>query len=140
MGLRRIGEIELPAHVRPGRFDHAAIHAGRALLYVAHPANDAVEVVDLRSGLYLRSIPDLVEVSGLVSETLDLIVTTNRGEDTIAVLPPDAEAATTRIAVGRRPNGLAIDAGRGIALVAHLGDPSSRTGSVALVDAFATGE
>ena len=46
MILEQIGEVLLPAHDKPGGFDHAAVHGRRGRLYVAHTANDALDVVD----------------------------------------------------------------------------------------------
>jgi len=41
MALDHVGYIDLPPHASAGGFDHAAVHAPRGLLYVAHTANDA---------------------------------------------------------------------------------------------------
>jgi hypothetical protein len=48
MILEQVGEIPLPAHDRPGGFDHAAtaMHGRRRQLYVAHTANNALDVID----------------------------------------------------------------------------------------------
>jgi len=45
--LQRIGDIELPSHAGAGAFDHAAVHRRTGLVYVAHTANDAVDVIEL---------------------------------------------------------------------------------------------
>jgi hypothetical protein len=69
-----------------GGFDHAAVHGRRGLLYVAHTANDAVDVIDCAANRYLRSIPGLGAVAGaLVSEADDLVFTSNRGENTVGI-------------------------------------------------------
>ena len=69
MSLKLQGYVDLPAHVKPGGFDHAAIHRGRARLYVAHTINDSIDVIDCASDLYLHSIPNLTGVAGaLVSD------------------------------------------------------------------------
>src|SRR5881628_1203284 len=82
MVLEQIGEVPLPAHEKPGGFDHAAVHGPRGRLYVAHTANDALDVIDCATNTYLRSIPRLTGVAGvLVSEADDLVFTSNRGED-----------------------------------------------------------
>ena len=39
MGLRRRGEVPLPAHRGTGGFDHAAVHEPTGRIYVAHTAN-----------------------------------------------------------------------------------------------------
>jgi DNA-binding beta-propeller fold protein YncE len=135
--LRRLEDIELPAHRGKGGFDHAAIHGGRGLLYVAHTANDAVDVIDTREGRYLRSVSGLEGVAGaLVDENQDLVFTSNRGENTVAIFSPESEETPVKIAVGIRPNGLAYDPGRGVLLCANVGDPGiAGPPSVTLVDA-----
>jgi hypothetical protein len=69
MSLQHTGFIELPAHIRKGGFDHAAVHQKTGQLYVAHTANDALDVIDSTNDTYLHSISDLKAVAGaLVSE------------------------------------------------------------------------
>jgi hypothetical protein len=69
VGLRLEGYIDLPDHSSPGGFDHAAVHRGGRRLYVAHTANDAIDVIDLAEGRYLESVGDLTGVAGaLVDE------------------------------------------------------------------------
>lgn len=136
MTLEHVGYIDLPPHAKPGGFDHAAVHGGRGLLYVAHTANDAVDVIDCTTNTYLRSIPHLTGVAGaLVSEAHDLVFTSNRGEDTVAIFSSSGEATATKVKVGIGPNGLAYDARHRRLLAANVGDPS-RGGSftVTVVD------
>ena len=79
-------DIALPPHRTPGGFDHAAVHRANARLYVAHTANDALEVIDCATDHYLHALPNLLGVAGaLVSEERNLVFTSNRGEDTVAV-------------------------------------------------------
>jgi hypothetical protein len=59
MSFRLLGNIELAENLKPGRFDHAAIHRASGRLYVAHPANDALDVIDCVNDRYLHSIPNL---------------------------------------------------------------------------------
>ena len=136
MALEHVGYIDLPPHANPGGFDHAAIHGGRGLLYVAHTANDAVDVIDCTTHTYLRSVPHLTGVAGaLVSEAHDLVFTSNRGEDTVGIFSPSREATVAKVKVGIGPNGLAYDAGRRRLLAANVGDPSRRGSfTVTLVD------
>ena len=136
MPLKHAGYIELPPNAGAGGFDHAAVHRGRDRLYVAHTANDSVDVVDVKAGRFLRSIDGLPGVAGaLVDETLDLVFTSNRGEDTVSIVRSDDEAGRVKVGVGVRPNGLAFDAGSRTLLAANVGDPE-RTGThtVTLVD------
>src|SRR5690349_8084054 len=107
MGLNHLGYIDLPENVGKGGFDHAAIDRGRRRLYVAHTANDAVDVIDSEVGKYVRSIPALRGVAGaLVHEPTGLLFTSNRGENSVGVFPPDLQDGV-KIEVGIRPNGLA---------------------------------
>jgi DNA-binding beta-propeller fold protein YncE len=123
MILEQVGEMQLPAHDKPGGFDHAAVHGPRGRLYVAHTANDAVDVIDCATNTYLRSIPRLGGVAGaLVSEEHDLVFTSNRAESTVGMFPPDQEEALVKVKVGLRPNGLAYDASRRLLLAANVGD------------------
>ena len=136
MALEHVGYVDLPPHAKPGGFDHAAVHGRRGLLYVAHTASDAVDVIDCAANTYLRSIPHLTGVAGtLVSEEHDLVFTSNRGENTVGIFSPAREETVAKVRVGARPNGLAYDAGRRLLLAANVGDPS-RPGSftVSLVD------
>lgn len=136
MILEQVGEVPLPAHQTPGGFDHAAVHGPRRELYVAHTANDALDVIDCKTGKYLRSIPRLPAVAGaLVSEEHDLVFTSNRGENTVGIFEAGHEDALTKVAVGVKPNGLAYDPGRGLLLAANVGDPSRPNSfTVSMVD------
>jgi len=137
--LEQIGEVQLPAHVKPGGFDHAAVHGRRGRLYVAHTANDALDVVDCATNTYLGSISRLEGVAGaLVSEEHDLVFTSNRAENTVGIFLPDQEEGLVKVKVGLRPNGLAYDAGHRLLLAANVGDPA-RPGSfsVSVVDVSA---
>jgi DNA-binding beta-propeller fold protein YncE len=124
--LEHLGDVELPEHAKlGGSFDHAAVHVRSAHVYVAHTANDALDVIDARTRTYVRSIAGLAGVAGvLVSEERDLVFTSNRGEDTVGIVQPDREEALVKVAVGVRPNGLAYDAHRDILLAANVGDAS----------------
>ncbi len=123
MPLRLAGYIELPPHRGPGGFDHAAVHHGRGLLYVAHTANDAVDIVDTAAQRYVGSIDKLPGVAGaLVSDARDHVFTSNRGENTVGIFTPGDEARLVRVPVGVRPNGLAYDPDRDLLLAANVGD------------------
>ncbi|PYM04266.1 MAG: hypothetical protein DMD82_14915 [Candidatus Rokuibacteriota bacterium] len=136
MALKRVGEIELPAHRADGGFDHAAVHHRRNQLYLAHTANDAVDVIDTGEGRYIRSISDLKGVAGaLVDESQDLVFTSNRGENSVGIFSAHSEDRVEKVAAGIRPNGLAHDPGRGVLLCANVGDPSiAGSPSITLID------
>ena len=124
MSLRLLGHIELPENLKPGGFDHAAVHCGSGRLYVAHTANDSLDVIDCVEDRYLHSIENLMGVAGaLVSDEHNLAFTSNRGENTVGIFAPDNQPSLAKVGVGIRPNGLAYDPARGLLLVANVGDP-----------------
>src|SRR3954471_17887879 len=61
LGLVR--SIELP-HVE-GRIDHLALDADGQRLFVAALGNNTVEVVDVRAGTHLKSLPGFREPQGI---------------------------------------------------------------------------
>ena len=136
MALDHLGYVDLPPHAKAGGFDHAAVHGGRGLLYVAHTANDAVDVIDCAANSYVRSLPHLTGVAGaLVSESHDLVFTSNRGEDTVGIFSPSRGETVAKVKVGVGPNGLAYGADHRLLLAANVGDPSRRGSfTVSLVD------
>ncbi len=140
MTLTHHTDIDLPAHRTPGGFDHAAVHRASARLYVAHTANDAIEVIDCATDRYLHAIPNLGGVAGaLVSEERQKVFTSNRGEHTVGIFAPDTEAALVKVAVGLHPNGLAYDPGRDFLVVANVGDPEiPHSYTVSIVDVAAS--
>jgi DNA-binding beta-propeller fold protein YncE len=123
VALEHRGFVELPPHVKTGGFDHAAVDESTGRVYVAHTANDAVDVIDITSQRYVRSIPDLPAVAGALVAEPDLVFTSNRGENTVGLFTTADDARVEKIAVGIRPNGLAYDPRRARLLVAHVGDP-----------------
>lgn len=124
MSLELLGYIELPGNIKPGGFDHAAVHCGSGRLYVAHTANDCLDVIDCVHDRYLHSIENLTGVAGaLVSDEQNLVFTSNRGENTVGIFTSDNEAGLAKVGVGIRPNGLAYDSGRDLLLAANVGDP-----------------
>src|SRR5262252_8451256 len=90
--LTQVGFVELPKHEASGGFDHAAVHAASGHVYVAHTANHAVDVFDPSSQKHLFSIPKLSGVAGvLVSDEAELVITSNRAENTISIFAPGPE-------------------------------------------------
>jgi DNA-binding beta-propeller fold protein YncE len=137
MSLRLEGYIDLPEHRGEGGFDHAAVHRGLRRLYVAHTANDALDVIDLDEGRHIRSIGGLPGIAGaLVDEAADRVFTSNRGDDTMGILDAEGASAPVIVKVGTRPNGLAFDPARRAILVANVGDAADpRSHNLSVVDA-----
>jgi DNA-binding beta-propeller fold protein YncE len=125
MALQFDGCINLPPHLKKGGFDHAAVHGGTGRVYVAHTANDAVDMIDGSTRRYVGSVQDLPSVAGaLVSEEDGLVFTSNRGEDTVGIFSSTGDGKVTKVGVGVYPNGRAYDPGRHRLLVANVGNPA----------------
>ena len=122
MSLSLLGHVALPENLKKGGFDHAAVHAATGHVYVAHTANDAVDVLDRHDHLF--SVPGLTGVAGaLVSDEAQLIFTSNRAENTVGIFAPGPGPKVTKVKVGIGPNGLAYDHGHRLLLAANVGDP-----------------
>ena len=134
MSLTLTGYVDLPGHKAKGGFDHAAVHAASGHVYVAHTANDAVDVFDGQR--YLFSVPGLPGVAGaLVSDEANLVFSSNRAENTVGIFAPGPDPEVTKVKVGIGPNGLAYDHGRKLLLAANVGDPAiSGSHTVTMVD------
>lgn len=129
--LQAGGQIELPDHKSSGGFDHADVHPATGRVFVAHTANDSLDILDGATDRYLRSIANLKGVAGaLVAPGANLVFTSNRGENTVGVFPFNDEGALAKIPVGASPNGLAYDPKRNLLLVGQGGNPVT----VAIVD------
>jgi hypothetical protein len=127
MPLRAIGTVLLPPHRAPGGFDHASVHRSADRLYVAHTANDAVEVIDLDRRLHEGTLQGFPGVAGAaVCEERGLLVSTCRGEGTVALAALDDPSTIKRVPVAARPNGLALASHAGLALAACIGFDADR--------------
>ena len=59
MVMKNVGYIDLPEHRGAGGFDHGDIHSPSDRIYVAHTANDALDVIDF---------PQIASAMGVVAE------------------------------------------------------------------------
>jgi DNA-binding beta-propeller fold protein YncE len=138
MPLQHLGFVDLPPHAGDGGFDHAAVHEPTGRVYVAHTANDAVDVIDVEAQRWVGSIGGLKAVAGALVVDPGLVFTSNRGEDSVGIIQIDERDRVDKVAVGVRPNGLAYDPGRGRLLAAHVGDPAvPGSCTVSIVDVHA---
>src|SRR5260221_2038149 len=134
LSLRAVGFIALPGGQGTG-FDHADTYLDPAgsRLYVAHTAQNTVDVIDCRTDSYLRSLPDLPGVAGVLVDTeRDLLITSDRAAARVSIFRCSDEKLLAQVEVGPRPNGLAFDPGRGHVFSFNLGEPpgTSCTASV----------
>lgn len=124
MSLQHLGFIDLPPHAGEGGFDHAAVHEPTGRVYVAHTANDAVDVLDVEAKRWVGSIGGLKAVAGALVVDPGLVFTSNRGENSVGIIRIEDPERVEKVAVGVRPNGLAYDPSRHRLLAAHVGDPA----------------
>jgi DNA-binding beta-propeller fold protein YncE len=132
--LVRDGFIPLPPGARPG-FDHAdTFRAGRRI-YVAHTGADRVDVIDCEQQTFLRSLPDLPGVAGvLVDAEHDLLFTSDREAARVSVFRCSDEQPLGRVSVGAHPNGLAYDRRRQRLYAFNLGEPPGEGCASSIVD------
>jgi len=138
VSLAPVGFIELPGGQRTG-FDHADTYLDPAgsRLYVAHTATNAIDVIDCRGNAYLRSLPGLPGVAGvLIDSERDLLFSSDRAAARVTVFGCSDEALLAQVAVGKRPNGLAFDTRRRHLYSFNLGEPpgTACTASVVSLD------
>src|SRR5207247_8465231 len=75
-----VGALHLPAV--EGRIDHLAVDIAAQQLYVAALGNNTVEVLDLKSGTHLKSLPGFREPQGIafVPDGKVIAVANGKGE------------------------------------------------------------
>ena len=95
-----------------------------------------MDLIDCHEDKYLRSIPHLTGVAGvLVSNERDLVFTSNRGETTIGIFTHGKDSQLTKVKVGGRPNGLAFNPVHGTLLAANVTRPDdSGRVTVSIID------
>src|SRR5260370_30034536 len=121
--LQHLGFIDLPPHAGAGGFDHAAVHEPTGRVYVAHTANDAVDIIDVEAQRWVSSISRLKAVAGALVVDPGLVITSNRGENSVGIIQIERDHVEM-VAVGVPPNGRAYHPGRHRLLAAHVGDPA----------------
>jgi DNA-binding beta-propeller fold protein YncE len=134
VALTRVGFIPISPGAKPG-FDHADVHLGSRRMYVAHTGADRIEVLDCASRSYLRALPDLPGVAGvLVDEEHDLLFSSDRGAARVSVFRCSDESPLGKVDVGPHPNGLAYDRLRRRLYSFNLGEPLGENCTASVVD------
>ena len=134
MSLVRAGFVPVPPGAKPG-FDHADVYRAGRRLYVAHTGADRVDVLDCAERTFLRSLPDLPGVAGvLIDEEHDLLFTTDRAAARVSVFRCSDERLLGQVEVGPHPNGLAYDRRRRTVYAFNLGDPLGEGCTVSVVE------
>jgi DNA-binding beta-propeller fold protein YncE len=137
MALKKAGFIPIPPGKQPG-FDHADVYRrelpAASRLYVAHTGADRIDVIDCVSNIYLRSLPDVPGVAGiLIDNQQDLLFSSDRGCARVSIYRCSDEALLGRVRVGERPNGLAYDLTRRRLFVFNIGDPPGVNCTVSVI-------
>jgi DNA-binding beta-propeller fold protein YncE len=134
MSLEQVGFILIPAGAEPG-FDHADTYRAGRRMYVAHTGADRVDVLDCSERSFLRSLPDLPGVAGvLIDEAADLLFTSDRGAARVSVFRCSDEQLLGQVQVGPHPNGLAYDSRRRRLYSFNLGEPVGENCTASVVD------
>src|SRR5881275_399224 len=138
MALMHAGFIPLPPGPRPG-FDHAdtwrSPSSGEVRLYVAHTGADRIDVIDCATNTYLRALPDLPAVAGvLIDNEHDLLFSSDRGCARVSIFRCSDEQLLGQVEVGPHPNGLAYDRRRRRLYSFNLGEPLGENCTASLVD------
>lgn len=134
MSLSHVGFVPIPPGTTPG-FDHADIYRAGRRMYVAHTGADRVDVIDCRTQTFLRSLPDLPGVAGvLIDEEHDLLFTSDRGAARVSVFHCSDEQLRGRVEVGPHPNGLAYDRRRRRLYAFNLGEPLGQDCTASVVE------
>jgi DNA-binding beta-propeller fold protein YncE len=126
MSLRLRTTIDVPPG-QPGGFDHADVHEASGLVYVAHTAFDAVEMIDGPGARHVAMIPGCPEASGVASAPdLQLIFAAARGTGEILVLDAPSGRLIGELSAGFRPNGCAWNPNAKQLLAADVQDNQAR--------------
>jgi DNA-binding beta-propeller fold protein YncE len=134
VSLARASFIGLQAGAKSG-FDHADVYRPGRRLYVAHTAADRVDVIDCQQRAYVRSLPDLPGVAGvLIDEEHDLLFTSDRAVARVSVFRCSDEQPLGQVEVGPHPNGLAYDRVRRRLYSFNLGEPLGKDCTASVVD------
>jgi DNA-binding beta-propeller fold protein YncE len=134
MSLERIGFVPLPRGDEAG-FDHADVYVPGRLVYVAHTGADRVDVVDGATDTFVRSLPDLPGVAGvLIDEADDFLFTSDRGCARVSIFQCSDERLVGHVAVGPHPNGIAYDRASRRLCSFNLGDPPGEGCTASVID------
>jgi DNA-binding beta-propeller fold protein YncE len=134
MSLSHVGFVPVPPGCKPG-FDHADIHRAGRRMFVAHTGANRVDVLDCARLAFLRSLPDLPGVAGvLLDEEQDLLFTSNRSAGSVSVFRCSDERLLGQVEVGPHPNGLAYDRRRRRLYAFNLGEPLGENCTASVVD------
>jgi DNA-binding beta-propeller fold protein YncE len=104
-------------------------------MYVAHTGADRVDVLDCERRAFLRSLPDLPGIAGvLIDAEHDLLFTSDRAAGRVSVFRCSDEHLLGRVIVGPHSNGLAYDSKRRRLYSFNLGEPLGENCTASVLD------
>jgi DNA-binding beta-propeller fold protein YncE len=93
-----------------GRIDHLAVDEDLQRLYVAALGNNTVEVLDLKSGRHLRSVPGFREPQGIAVVSGDKVVAVASGEGgAVQFIDPGNQHPIRSVRLGEDPDNVRYD-------------------------------
>lgn len=120
------GRKELPPE-EECEFDHGDVDPFTGRVFVAHTSAGVVEVYDGLENKWIKSIPDCMGGSGVVSDPKTRkVFAASRAEGHILSIDAGTLEVLRKFDTGKKPNGLAVDGDRGILLTADVGDNHAR--------------
>jgi DNA-binding beta-propeller fold protein YncE len=134
--LLQVGSVGVPPGARPG-FDHADAYlsARGSRMYVAHTGADRIDVFDCTRRAYLHALSGHPGVAGvLIDSQRDVLLATDRVAARLSVYRASDESLLGHVAVGQRPNGVALDTHQMHAFTFDLGDPPGEGCTMTVVD------
>src|SRR5262245_37534355 len=104
MSLKLCARIALPPG-GGGGFDHGDVDLASGRMFVAHTANDTVEVIDGERLELVQTIAGCPEGSGVLCSRSDplLVFAAARGAGKVVVLDPLSGALRNELTVGPKP-------------------------------------
>ena len=118
--LRLLKRIPIPPE-RSGDFDHGDVDPMTGRIFVAHTSEGTVDVIDGDKLEVIKVIDGCPEGSGvLCAPSRRLVLAAARGAGQVLRINADTLEIVGTTAVGPKPNGLALDPGRGRCLVADV--------------------
>jgi DNA-binding beta-propeller fold protein YncE len=120
MSLTTVNVIQIP-NGRASEFDHAAFDPKTRRVFIAHTARDCIEVIDHDAGRHLATLNGFPGAAGAVVDAGQVVVT-NRGAASVSWVDSDTLETRVTYSTGARPNGAAVVAKSGWAVVACIGD------------------
>jgi DNA-binding beta-propeller fold protein YncE len=94
-----------------GRIDHLAFDAATQRLYVAALGNNTVEVLDVKAGRHLRSLPGFREPQGIaVASDAEVVAVANGDGDGVQFMSADDNRATAAVKLGDDSDNVRYDA------------------------------